>query len=384
MSGNGMILRALRQGTTIEGMERLVYIVCGGTGGHLSPGIATAQGLEQSGLSTRLVVSHKEIDSHLMRGYPDLTYLRARAAPFYLHPLRFVRSLIENVRGFGDATRILRRERPVAILAFGGYLTASWSLAARLVGIPLILHEANRIPGRSIRWLSRLADRVFVPEGVKISGLTSRRQVKLGMPLRREVQHISKDRIREDMGIPRSAKVLVVVGGSQGAQVLNDWVREHGPYLAADGIWVLHVTGPGKGGLPAVEQFTADNGSLVEIRRFEFHPSLYELFSCADLVLSRAGAGSIAEMVVCLSPAILIPYPYAADGHQEANARYLERRAASFFVSQNQLQELYREVLDTIYNDWLLGRMRDNLRKLSSSGATADLVKFLSLQYGGK
>lgn len=362
-------------------MSRPVYIVCGGTGGHLSPGIATAQHLEAGGTDVCLVVSHKEIDSQLMRGYPDIAYLRAKAAPFSLKPMGLLRFVGQNVSGFVAAIRLLRRQRPAVVLAFGGYLTVSWGLAAWFLGIPLVLHEANRIPGRSIRFVARLAERVFVPEGVRLSGVASRRLVRLGLPLRKEVQHISKDRIREQMGIPRSAKVLLVVGGSQGATVLNQWIQEHEAFLTADGVWILHVSGPGKAVLPALEQGRSDSGQMVEIRRYPFHGALYELFSCADLVVSRAGAGSIAEMVVCLAPAILVPYPHAADGHQEANARFLERRGACLLVPQGQLSNLYREVLDTLFNDWLLGRMRDNLRRLSGEDAVGQLVRHLNRDY---
>jgi UDP-N-acetylglucosamine--N-acetylmuramyl-(pentapeptide) pyrophosphoryl-undecaprenol N-acetylglucosamine transferase len=364
-------------------MEGPVYIICGGTGGHLAPGIATAQQLEARGVEVCLVVSHKEIDSHLMRRYPEIGFLRARAAPFSFHPIAALRFIVENARGFLDAIRILRRARPKVILAFGGYLTASWCFAGRLSGIPLLLHEANRVPGRSIRMLSRLADKVFAPEGVRIRGVAARHLMRMEMPLRKEVVHIPKDQIREQMGIPRSAKVLVVVGGSQGAQALNEWVGNHYAYLAAEGIWVLHVSGPGKGGLTEVEALTSDSGDAVEVRRFEFHNALYELFSCADLVVSRAGAGSIAELVMCLAPAILVPYPSAADGHQEANARYMERRGAALLVRQTDMDNLLREVLDTVYNDWLLGRMRDNLRALSKNRAAIELVEILQRGYVG-
>lgn len=362
-------------------MGHLVYIVCGGTGGHLAPGIATAQRLEEGGLDACLVVSHKEIDSQLMRGYPEIAYLRAKAAPFSLRPTGFLRFVVQNIAGFAVAIRVLRRERPRLVLAFGGYLTVSWGWAAWLLGMPLVLHEANRIPGRSIRLMGRFAERVFVPEGVRLQGVAARRLVRMGLPLRKEVRHISKDRIREQMAIPRSAKVLLVVGGSQGALVLNEWIQEHGAFLTADGVWILHVSGPGKGGLPEVERGCADNGQPVEIRRYSFHAALYELFSCADLVVSRAGAGSIAEMVVCLAPAILVPYPHAADGHQEANARFLERRGACLLVPQGQVANLYREVLDTLFNDWLLARMRDNLRRLAGEDAVGQLVQLLKRDY---
>lgn len=255
--------------------------------------------------------------------------------------------------------------------------------------IPVVLHEANRKVGRSIRSLSGIADMVFVPEGVQLPGVEPRRLRRLGMPLRREVRHIPKEEIRARLGLPLHAKVLVVVGGSQGAEVLNKWVERHRRSLAADGIWVYLVTGPGKQNLPELETIESDLGGMVEVRTFAFHSALQELFSAADVVVSRAGAGTIAELVACLAPSILVPYPHAADQHQLANASDLERRGGCILVRQEQVNSLYREVLDLIFNDWLLGRIRDNLRRLAQKDPAMEICdhvirKYLQSETGGR
>jgi UDP-N-acetylglucosamine--N-acetylmuramyl-(pentapeptide) pyrophosphoryl-undecaprenol N-acetylglucosamine transferase len=250
------------------------------------------------------------------------------------------------------------------VIAFGGYLSFSYVLTSRILKVPVILHEANRKAGKSIRSLSRLADLVYLPEGVFLKGVVPGKLRRIGMPLRREVHHIKKDKIREQLAIPLHVKVLTVVGGSQGALALNEWVEHNVERLARDGIWMFLVAGPGKQTLPEHQVFESDQGQPVEVRTFAFHNALHELFSASDIVISRAGAGTIAELIHCLTPSILVPYPFAADQHQLANANYLEKRGGCIVLSQNNLTSLYREVQDLIYNDALLAKMRKNLSRL--------------------
>jgi UDP-N-acetylglucosamine--N-acetylmuramyl-(pentapeptide) pyrophosphoryl-undecaprenol N-acetylglucosamine transferase len=202
----------------------------------------------------------------------------------------------------------------------------------------------------------------------------------MGMPVRREVRHISKDQIRQEMNIPRHVKVLVIVGGSQGAQPLNDWASNSIPTLVAEGVWPIIVTGPGKGVIGVKPRYVRDNGETVPVGIVEFHDNMHELLSCADLVVSRAGAGTIAELIACLCPSILIPYPYAADDHQLFNAVDLEQRGGCVVIPQVQLDGLLREVMELIYNDWMLSEIRRNLRLLNRGDAGDKLVKDLRLQ----
>ncbi len=357
-----------------------VYIVCGGTGGHLAPGIATAQRFIEKGVRVQLIISQKEIDSRLLKAYPEIPYRRARGSPFGWHPARLVPFVLNSCLGLLHSINLMRSHRPVAVIAFGGYLSFSYVLAAWLLRIPVILHEANRRVGKSIRTLSHMADRLYLPTGVALSGVKPSRIRRSGMPLRREVRHIPKEEIRHLLGVPMHAKVLVVVGGSQGAVALNEWVGNHYRKLAREGIWIYLVAGPGKNTLPDKEVLESSKGQPVEIRTFPFHASLHELFSCSDLVISRAGAGTIAELIHCLTPSILIPYPHAADQHQLANARDLEKRGGCIVMEQSDMHGLYREVTELIYNDSLLAKLRKNLRRLDSDDV-AELIVLDVLQH---
>ena len=353
-------------------MGRFV-IVCGGTGGHLAPGIAMAQELTARSHTCTLVLSEKEVDSRLVKKYPEFSVVRSPGSGFSMHPRGLVRFVSGVLRASLFALRWYRDERPDAVLAFGGFLATAYVLAASSQDIPIFLHEANRKPGKAIRFLARFADRVYVPHDVGLRALWMFGAKHLGFPIRRDVRHLPKEQVRQSLGFPRHAKLLVVVGGSQGAAVLNEWAERHLDSLTSDGIHLVVITGPGKGEEVSRTR-VSENGEPVSVRFLPFADDMGTLLSAADLVVSRAGAGSIAELIECLAPAILIPYPYSADQHQQENAAYMERKGGCMLLPQDNLKGLYREVLDLIFNDWLLARMRENLRGLQRGNEAAQIA----------
>lgn len=351
-----------------------ILIICGGTGGHLTPGIAVAERFMEHGSSPRLVISEKQVDKCFCRKYPQLPFLVAPGVAFSWHPVKFICFFFQLFHSLWFSCRYLSTQKPVAVVAFGGFLSVAFSLAAWIYQVPLYLHESNRIPGRTIRIFSRLATRVYLPEGVRLLGLKPGSVRHLGMPLRSEIRHIPKDIVREQYKLNRHDKVLVVIGGSQGAQSLNDWVARSGPSLAGDGIHTVCITGPNKG-VEKVDTYASDNGDPVTVRWIPFSEEMAELYSLADLVICRSGAGTIAELITCLCPSIQIPYPHSADQHQIANARDLERRGGCIMIlEQNKIKGLYREVCDLIFNDWLLAQMRENLRALARKDPAMEMV----------
>lgn len=357
-----------------------VVIVCGGTGGHLAPGIATAQRLMDAGIAVRLIVSNREVDGRLLQRYPEIHYKRCSGQPFGWRPHKLAAFIAAGARGTVSAFAMLGH-RPAVVLAFGGYLTINFVLVARILGIPVVMHEANRIPGRSVRLLADLAHMTFVPDGVSLAGVRPQRIRPLRMPLRREVVHIRKEQARRLLEFSGVGRVLLVAGGSQGAQALNHWVKRHWLKLAAEKIHVIVVTGTGKEGDLSPDTFRHADGTRIQLRVIGFCDAMHELFSCADLVLSRAGAGTIAELTECLAPSILVPYPHAADNHQLANARHFEQRGGCIVVQQSELDNLYQEINDLIFNDWMLDRMRGNLRRMAGSRAAERLADYLRQEF---
>jgi UDP-N-acetylglucosamine--N-acetylmuramyl-(pentapeptide) pyrophosphoryl-undecaprenol N-acetylglucosamine transferase len=348
-------------------------IACGGTGGHLSPGIALAEGLNARGHETTLLISHKKVDARLIEKYPQLRFERIPGAPFTLNPAGFCRFVWRQSQSLWFSARLIHAWRPGVIVGFGGFTTAGIIVVAALFRRPVALHEANRVPGRAIRLLGGLARRVYLPQGVHLEGARRAGVRHVGLPVRREIARLPHEEARRRLGLNPEQKVLVVFGGSQGAAPLNSWVRERQGRLAEEGIQVYCVTGLGKGGAE-VREYRTGSGEQVRSVSVPFCDDVATLLSAADLVVSRAGAGTIAELIRCATPAILVPFPQAADNHQWANARFFEQQGGGLVVDQRYINGLDREVCDVIFNDWLLRKFRANLQRMDRANSLEQIL----------
>lgn len=340
------------------------YVIsCGGTGGHLSPGIALAQELVARGDECVLLISQKKVDARLIEKYPQLHFQRMPGVGFGWSPGAMARFAASQTRALLFCRRLLRARRVDAIIGFGGFTSAPLVSAARMRRVPALLHEANRVPGRAIRLLGRVAQRVYLPPGVEIRGLRGAVVRHIGLPVRKEIQRIPTAEARQALGLDPGQRTLVVLGGSQGSSPLNDWTRSNLEALAADGIQVYCVTGLGKGTEDAIA-LRSHSGAPVRAIFASFSDQMSVVMSAADLVLSRAGAGTLAELVRCETPAVLVPFPQAADDHQRANASYFEQQGGGIVVPQTRLSELRSEIMDLMTNDGLLRKFRANLRRM--------------------
>ena len=161
-------------------------ISCGGTGGHLSPGIALAEGLAARGHAAVLLVSQKKVDARLLEKYPHLRFERMPGTGFSLHPGQFLRCVVSQARAFVFCVRQVRAMRPDGLVGFGGFTSAPIVVAGRLLGVPVALHESNRVPGLAIRTLGRLAQRVYLPPGIRLPGIRPAATRHVGLPVRRD------------------------------------------------------------------------------------------------------------------------------------------------------------------------------------------------------
>ena len=351
-------------------------ISCGGTGGHLSPGIALAEGLLARGHEVSLLISRKKVDARLIEKYPQLAFERMPGRPFSWSPVRLIQCAASQAQALSFCLRLIRRRRPDVIVGFGGFTSAPVALAGRLRGIPVALHECNRVPGLAIRTLGLLASRVYLPIGLRLAGVGAATTRHVGLPVRREIVPRPRAESRVLLGLDPNQKVLALLGGSQGATVLNDWARQHFSLLASEGIQIYCVTGLDKGAAE-VHELPSRPGAPVRAIFTPFCDRVSELLAAADLVVSRAGAGTLAELVRCETPAILVPYPHAADNHQRANAAFFERQGGGLVVDQAMIGELHAEVRDVIFNDWLLRKFRGNLRRMDRANSLELMLRDL-------
>ncbi|TVR51345.1 MAG: UDP-N-acetylglucosamine--N-acetylmuramyl-(pentapeptide) pyrophosphoryl-undecaprenol N-acetylglucosamine transferase [Puniceicoccaceae bacterium] len=345
-----------------------VFIACGGTGGHLSPGIALGQGMRSRDDEPKLLISQKRIDARLASRYQDLDFQPVPGRPFSVNPLRWPGFVGGLVRGTWFSWQMMRRQRPDLVFGFGGFSNVPVLIAATLARIPFVLHEANRVPGRTIRLFGPGARRVYLPPGILMGKLRLSRIRHAGYPLRRELHRITRAKAREELGLNPSQPVLVVLGGSQGAEVLNRWVRQNLDALVREGVQIYCVTGPGKGAAGSFEN-RSRHGQKVKAIFTPFTDRMAHVLSAGDLAVARAGAGTLAELIRCRLPAILVPLPGSADNHQEANARFFERQGAGLVVSEAFLGDLLAEVRDVVFNDWLLGCFQANQERLDREDA---------------
>ena len=309
----------------------LVAIACGGTGGHLFPGLAIGASLEEQGAEVLYLVSNKEVDRHAVQGVPAEQVVTLPAVALT------GRNWLAFARGFAGSLRVARtlfRSRPPgAALAMGGFTSAPPVLAARRDGAATFLHEANAIPGRANRWLAHVVDEAFVFFPGAAERLWHQRIRTVGMPVRAQfLTPADPGPCRAALGLRAGDPVLLVTGGSQGARTLNELMVRTLPVLRLlePRLQVLHLTGDAD--FEAVRKAYAAQSVPARVRPFLTEMEL--ALGAATALVSRAGASSLAEAAALGVPSLLIPLPSAADNHQYFNARALVDTGAARMLRQ--------------------------------------------------
>ena len=314
-------------------MSPRVVIACGGTGGHLFPGVAVGGELHSRGMAVTLVVSEKEVDRVGLAGETRFEVLRLPAAGFgQASSWRVARGLFG---AFLQCQRSFSTRPPAAVLAMGGFTAAAPLLAGRLSGAALFLHDSNAVPGRVNRLLSRGVQEAFVAFDEAVLRLRCPRATRSGTPVRPQFHPgIVPEAARAELGLDPHRPVLLITGGSQGARGINEAVVAILPPLvqAIPELQFLHLTGQ-----PDFERVRASYGAagVAGVIR----PFLHEMdqaLAAATLCIGRAGGSSLAECAAMGVASILIPYPAAADNHQSVNARILADRGAAVWLPQNE------------------------------------------------
>lgn len=302
-----------------------LLIAASGTGGHLFPALAVADALP-AGWQVRWLGVPDRLETRLVPSrYPLHT---VRAGGLQGRGLRRLLNLVQLLLASLTVRRLIRRERVDAVFSSGGYIAAPAILAARWCGVPVVLHESNAIPGKVTRLLGRFCSQLAVGLPQAAQRLPQARPLVSGTPVR----HAFLEPAPLPDWVPAGdGPLLLVMGGSQGALGLNRMVRPLLPRLAAAGCRVVHLTGSND-----PEAGSLQLPGLVER---PFSDEMPGLLQHADLAISRAGAGSLSELAVCGTPAILVPFPQAADRHQDANAAAAAELGAALIVWQHGPQE---------------------------------------------
>lgn len=309
-----------------------VLLAAGGTGGHVMPALATAEALERRRHCTFLVVGSERDSERRLRAlvpYPAVEIgARPLAGKGVLGRLRTLAGLGRAVAG---ACARMRDFGPDLVIATGGYVCGPTGIAARLLHVPLLVLEQNAVPGITTRWLRRIADAVAVSFAETARALGPR-AVHTGNPIRSTLPAAPR---RDGSPIGRAGAAgirLLILGGSQGARGLNTMVELALPLLARAeiGLHVTHQTGTQDA--ERLRDAYASHGIPASVT--PFIKNIGDAYAATDLVCSRAGATTIAELTYCGLPAILVPFPHAAGGHQYDNAAALVRVGAAAVVDE--------------------------------------------------
>src|SRR5262245_56717009 len=305
-----------------------IVIAAGGTGGHLYPGIAVARRFAARCPGTELLfVGHRGgLEERLLprKGF-NVSFVTVRALQG--------RSRLAQVQALGalglgtlQALRLLWRVRPHLVIGAGGYVMGPVVLAATLLCVPRVILEQNVVPGLTVRALARYAQRVFTSFPDSVVYLPGRPVEYTGTPVREEICQVGATEPRQADGRMH----LLVFGGSQGAHRLNQAMLQVAPLLVAHQPHLSLGHQTGEADCTAVAQAYAQMGLQAEVQPF-LH-DMADRYHWADLVLCRAGASTLAELTTCGKPAVLVPYPYAADDHQRHNAMALQRQGAAHLI----------------------------------------------------
>lgn len=322
-----------------------VLIMAGGTGGHIFPGLAVAEALKALETPVRWLgatgaMECARVPPHgISLDTVDIRGLRGKGAMgWVVAPFNLLRAVVQ-------AMGVLRRNRPACAVSFGGYAAAPGGLAARLRGVPLLVHEQNRVPGMTNRYLARIAKRVLQafpgtwPDSPKVE--------TCGNPVRRDVVGLPAPESR--MADRKGPVHLLITGGSQGAQALNRLVPEALAKLPPEERpRVRHQAG--KGNDASTSQAYSAVGVDADVH--EFIDDMSDAYGWADLVISRAGALTISELAAAGLGALLVPFPYAVDDHQTRNAEFLaEAGGAEILSERNLTAEVLAEALRGLIGD---------------------------------
>src|SRR5437773_2243614 len=343
------------------------------TGGHLFPGIAVAEVLQNRGREVMLLVSEKDIDAVALSGRTNFQVekLPTVGLPSLFSPafFGFTRRFVESL---SLCRSIYRKFNPHVVLGMGGFTSTAPVLAGRFRGIATFIHESNAVPGKANRWTARVVNAVMLGFQECAPFFPKTRTEVTGTPVRTELVRLDRAESRRKLGLREELPTLLVMGGSQGASGINQAMIKALPFFQGVPLQVIHLSGARD------ERLVADNYRRENIPAYvaAFYHRMEEVYSAANLVVGRAGAASLAEFAAFSLPGILIPFPYAADDHQTRNAEIYARGQAAILLRESELtgELLARKIRELIENPELIEAMSANCSRLSPKEAAGRVV----------
>jgi UDP-N-acetylglucosamine--N-acetylmuramyl-(pentapeptide) pyrophosphoryl-undecaprenol N-acetylglucosamine transferase len=344
-------------------MSKTIMIMAGGTGGHIFPALAVAEKMRAAGWRVVWLGNPEGMEARLVpqHGF-EMVWVKFAA----LRGKGLLRKLLlpfNLLRGFWQAQKAIRQVQPDVVLGMGGYITFPGGMMAALLGTPLVVHEQNSVSGLANRVLAGVADRIVTgfPEVLKNGAW-------LGNPVRPEIAGIACP--AERFAGRGDAMRLLIIGGSLGAQVLNEMVPKGMAMLNADELpQIVHQAGE-----KHIEALKANYAAVgVQAHCVSFIEDMAGAYEWADLVICRAGALTIAELAAAGVASILVPFPHAVDDHQTGNAKFLVNVGGAFLLPQTELTPDSIALIRNYSRSQLL-EMAEKARSLAKPDATAEVA----------
>ncbi|MFH1074887.1 MAG: undecaprenyldiphospho-muramoylpentapeptide beta-N-acetylglucosaminyltransferase [Candidatus Firestonebacteria bacterium] len=347
-----------------------IMIATGGTGGHIYPAVAFGREAKKDhevvfiggcgGMEEKIVTE----EGFRFIPVPVGKILRRIT-------LKNIINMYNFTKGIFAAAAVIKKEKPAVIIGFGGYVCAPVVIAGRLSGVPVVLHEQNAIPGLTNKVLMRFAKKVFAsfPDTEKVF---KGKGFYTGNPLRDEIGSVTKEKARQALNIEEGKNVISIIGGSQGARSMNIIVFEALKLLNGEKIEVIWMTG--EKDFPVYQEKISElNGLKPELKTF--FGNMQEIYAATDLLIARAGATTVAEVIKCSVPAIFIPFPAAANNHQVHNAKSVAEKGAALMFEEKDLtpEKLAAEVKRMLFGRDGTNVIKKNIKKI----VTEDSAKIM-------
>ncbi len=321
---------------TKKNKDKKVFLAVGSTGGHIYPGIALAQKYEEkTGSPVEFIVSERPLSKNVIfqRGYKTHSI---KSAPLPRKKIwNICKFIYMNLKGLWESVLLLKNNQVKLVVAFGSYISVPVVLAAYILKIPVILHEQNYFPGMANKFLAFAAKKIAVSYRASLSYFPSHKAVLTGNPVRKEIINTQREEGLKYFNFREDRINILIFGGSQGSQSINLTIYGMLPYLEGwrEKIQIVHVCGD-----------RIYDQVKKEYQFYDFNARIYRYldnmeyaYSIADLIIARAGATTIAEIIVKGIPAILIPYPYASSQHQKLNAKPICKAGLAMYYSEDNL-----------------------------------------------
>lgn len=353
-----------------------IMITGGGTGGHTSPAVAVIEELQKRDprLAVQWVGRHRGLEERIcerngiaFRGVPVEGWPRSRSVRRLWVALKLAYSTFR-------CWFYIRTFRPQAVFGVGGYVSLPLGLAALRRGVPLVIHEQNRLLGMANRMLAKGAARILLSFHDTVGDYPANRAIIVGNPVREGfLRPPGREAACAALNLDAAIPVVLVCGGSQGARSLNEALSRALPLFSPGKLQILWMAG--QAGIAEARRVAAEQALRVDT--FAFIDDMVTACAAADLIVSRSGASTTAELACLGKPSLLVPFPHATDNHQEQNARAFEEAGAAIVVLDEELtgEGLARAVNGLLGDAARLARMADSARSLARPGAAEAIVE---------